>query len=110
MNVAYVISSNNSKQILEDMIVPQLESNSHGANVLGMFFVFDNTYLLLESTDLAKKLEALHQKTGMIILACDQCVYKRNIEDKILKSASIGCFPILYASLESANLDQVITL
>lgn len=45
MKVAYVISSDNSRTILRDMIVPQMEAKEHGAEVLGMFFAFDNTCL-----------------------------------------------------------------
>lgn len=110
MKVAYVISSDNSRTILRDMIVPQMEAANHGAEVLGMFFVFDNTYLLLKDTDLGERLQKLHDETGMIILACDQCVIEREIQDKIIPGAAIGCFPVLYGCLENVDLDQVITL
>lgn len=110
MKVAYVISSDNSRKILRDMIIPQMEANNHGAEVLGMFFVFDNTYLLLKNTDLGARLQKLHDETGMIILACDQCVIEREIQDNIIPGASIGCFPVLYGCLENVELDQVITL
>lgn len=110
MKVAYVISSDNSRTILRDMIVPQMESKDHGAEVVGMFFVFDNTYLLLDNTDLGERLQKLHEETGMIILACDQCVLEREIQDKLIPGAAIGCFPVLYTSLNSIDLDQVITL
>lgn len=110
MRVAYVISSDNSRQILRDMIVPQLEAGEHGAEVAGMFFVFDNTYLLLDNTDLGSRLQKLQEKNNMMILACDQCVLEREIEDKLITGADIGCFPVLYGVLQSANIDQVITL
>lgn len=110
MKVAYVISSDNSRQILRDMIVPQMEEGNHGAEVVGMFFVFDNTYLLLEDTDLGSRLQKLHEEKDMVILACDQCVLEREIHDKIIPGAAIGCFPVLYGSLESLDLDQIITL
>lgn len=110
MKVAYVISSDNCRTILRDMIVPQMESGEHGAEVAGMFFVFDNTYLLLKDTDLAERLQKIHEETGMIILACDQCVFEREISDKLILGAAIGCFPVLYGCLENADLDQVITL
>lgn len=110
MKVAYVISSENSRTILSDMIIPQLEAGNHGAEVVGMFFVFDNTFLLLENTDIGDRLEKLHKETGMILLACDQCAIERQIEDKLVQGASIGCFPVLYGALSSVELDQVITL
>lgn len=109
MKVAYVISSDNSRTILRDMVIPQLESGNHGAEVVGMFFVFDNTFLLLEGTDVGDRLQKLHEETGMILLACDQCAIEREIENKLVKGAAIGCFPVLYGALGSVDLDQVIT-
>ena len=110
MKVAYVISSDNSRTILKDMIIPQMESKGHGADVVGMFFVFDNTYLLLDNTEIAQRLQKLKEQTGMIILACDQCVFEREIQDKIIPGADIVCFPVLYGALGSNPPDQVITL
>lgn len=109
MKVAYVISSDNARTILRDMVIPQLEADNHGAEVLGMFFVFDNTFLLLEGTDIGDRLQKLHEKTGMIMLACDQCTFERQIEHKLVSGATIGCFPVLYGALGSVELDQVIT-
>ena len=109
MKVAYVISSDNSRKILRDMVIPQLENGEHVAEVVGMFFVFDNTFMMLKDTDLGDRLQALHEKTGMILLACDQCVYEREIEDKLIPGAAVGCFPVLYGALANVELDQVIT-
>ena len=109
MKVAYVISSDNARTILRDMVIPQLEADNHGAEVVGMFFVFDNTFLLLKDTDIGERLQKLHEKTGMILLACDQCAIERQIENNLVKDAAIGCFPVLYGALSSVELDQVIT-
>ncbi|WP_313755687.1 DsrE-related protein SaoD [Tissierella sp.] len=109
MKVAYVISSDNSRAILRDMVIPQLESGNHGAEVVGMFFVFDNTFLLLKDTDIGERLQKLHEETGMILLACDQCAIERQIENNLVQGATIGCFPVLYGALGSVDLDQVIT-
>lgn len=109
MKVAYVISSDNSRTILRDMVIPQLEAGEHGAEVVGMFFLFDNTFLLLEGTDIGERLQKLQKETGMILLGCDQCVFEREIEDRLIEGASIGCFPVLYGALGSVELDQVIT-
>ncbi|MEF9935045.1 MAG: DsrE-related protein SaoD [Clostridium sp.] len=110
MKVAYVISSANTRRILRDMIVPQLEKGNHGAEVAGMFFVFDNTYMLTKGDEVGDRLQKISEETGMILLACDQCAIERKIDDKLVDSAAIGCFPVLYASLSSAGIDQVITL
>ncbi|MEG0371369.1 MAG: DsrE-related protein SaoD [Clostridium sp.] len=110
MKVAYVISSANCRAILKDMIVPQLEEGIHGAEVAGMFFVFDNTYMLTGNDEIGQRLQKISEKTGMILLACDKCAIERQIDDKLVNAAAIGCFPVLYAALESAKIDQVITL
>ncbi|MEG0372264.1 MAG: sulfur reduction protein DsrE, partial [Clostridium sp.] len=57
MKVAYVISSDNTRRILRDMIVPQLEKGNHGAEVAGMFFVFDNTYMLTKGDEVGDRLQ-----------------------------------------------------
>ena len=110
MKVAYLLSSPNCHTILKSMIVPQLEQGRHGAEVAGMFFMFDNTFFLVEGTDLGNRLQALQEKTGMMLMACDQCVYGRKLEETLIPGAELGCFPNLYAALGSAGIDQVITL
>lgn len=110
MRVAYVVSSSNSRKILRDMIIPQMEAGEHVAEVVGMFFVFDNTFMLLDNTDLGGRIQKLIDEKNIVVLACDQCVYEREIEDKLIKGAHIGCFPMLYGLLKDANLDQVITI
>ncbi|HEX2964775.1 MAG TPA: DsrE-related protein SaoD [Syntrophorhabdaceae bacterium] len=110
MKVAYIMSSTNSQKILSHMILPQLEQGRHGAEILGIFFFMDNTYFLMKDTEMGERLQALHEKTGMIIMGCDQCVYERKIESLLVPGATLGCFPILYATLGSAGVEQVITL
>lgn len=110
MRVAYVVSSQNARKILRDMVIPQMEAGEHVAEVVGMFFVFDNTFMLLDNTDLGDRIRKLIVEKEMVVLACDQCVYEREIEDKIIKEAHVGCFPMLYGLLKNANLDQVITI
>ena len=46
MKVAYIFESSNAHRILDTMIAPQLEENRHGVDVVGMFFFFDNTFLI----------------------------------------------------------------
>jgi hypothetical protein len=48
MKVAYIFSTNLSHYILSNMIIPQLEKGEHVAEVIGMFFLGDNTFLLLK--------------------------------------------------------------
>jgi len=110
MRVAYIFQSLYAREILENMIIPQLENGNHGAEVAGMMFFFDNTYMLHKESDIGKRLSAISEKTGMLLMACDRCCYQREIDDKLVNLAGIGCFPNLYAVLGGANIDQVITL
>ncbi len=110
MNVAYVFSTPNASFILEKMIVPQLEEARHGANVVGMFFFFDNNYLLVRGNPTGERLARLARASGMLLMGCDQCCYQRSIADRLIEGVPIGCFPDLYKALAGARVDQVITL
>jgi hypothetical protein len=110
MTVAYVFSTPNASFILEKMIVPQLEEGRHGAEVAGMFFFFDNNYLLVRGNPTGERLTAIARKRGMLLMGCDQCCYQRNIADRLFEGVPIGCFPDLYKALAGARIDQVITL
>ncbi len=110
MKVAYVLESPHAQNILTNMIIPQMEAGNHGADVVGMFFIMDNAYFLMEGTDTGERLAKLHEKTGVVLLGCDKCVKERKLEDKLVKQAAIGCFPICYATLDSAGVDHIITI
>ena len=70
MKIAYLFESTNSREILENMIIPQMEKGIHGADVVGMMFFFDNCYMLVEGNDIADRLSALAEKTGMLLMCC----------------------------------------
>lgn len=110
MKVAYLFESGHSREILENMIIPQLEKGTHGVDVVGMMFFFDNCYMLVEGNDIATRLSKLAQKNGMLLMACDRCCIQREIDKKLVSPAGIGCFPNVYAALGGVGVDQVITL
>jgi len=110
MKIAYIFATNTTHKILSTMIVPQLEQGRHGVTVVGMFFFVDNTFLLVKGNDVGERLNCLSKESGMLLMACDQCAYERNIADKLVDSAKIGCFPDLYAALGKVGFDHVITL
>jgi hypothetical protein len=110
MKVAYIFESNNAFTILENMIVPQMEENRHGADVVGMVFFFDNAFMITEGIPLAERINDLAKKTGMLVLGCDRCCYQRGIDKRLISSAKMGCFPDVYAALGKVGVDQVITL
>lgn len=110
MKIAYVFSSTNSQKILNNMIIPQLEKDTHGVDVVGMFFFMDNTFFLLDGTEMGDRLKQIQERNGMLLMACDQCAIERGIDDKLIPGAKIGCFPQLYSALGGVGVDQVITL
>jgi hypothetical protein len=75
-----------------------------------MFFFFDNTYLIAKWNPLGQRINDIAEKTGMLVMGCDQCCYQRNIADSLIPRAGIGCFPDLYAALGKVGVDQAITL
>jgi hypothetical protein len=110
MKVAYIFSSSNAHTILSKMIVPQLENGGHGAEVMGMFFFVDNTFLLVKGNAVGERLSMIAKQNDMLLMACDQCAYERQIADNLVTGATLGCFPDLYKALGQVEINQVITL
>ncbi len=122
MKVAYIFShpGHNVSYRLGKMILPQLEENRHGAEVVAMFFFDDNTYALRKGDPLGERLGALARERGMLLLLCDQCATERGLAERTpegrylpidtVEGVQVGCFPDLYAALEKNPPDQVITL
>ncbi len=110
MKVAYIFSTSNAHYTLSNMIVPQIESGAHGFEVCGMFFFLDNTFMLVKGNDVGERLSIIAAKKGMLLMGCDKCVIDRRIQDSLVKSATIGCFPDLHKALAGAGIEQVITL
>ena len=62
MKVAYIFMSDHAREILENMILPQMEAGVHGADVVGMVFFFDNAYMLHKDSEIGKRLAALSEE------------------------------------------------
>jgi hypothetical protein len=112
MKVAYIFATQKHtiSYVLAKMVLPQLEEDRHGADVVGMFFFEDNAYVLVKGNPIGERLQRVAQEKGMLLMACDQCCYEREIADKLFEGAEIGCFPDLYKALSGNPPDQVITL
>jgi DsrE/DsrF-like family. len=127
MDVAYVFSSSGQTidYILGDMILPQLERDEHGVEVVGMFFFHDNTYALRAGDPLADRLATVADEQEILLMLCDQCASKRGLAEKVgeyesgrtlyeprqtVDGVTVGCFPDLYTALADVGVDQVITL
>ena len=122
MKVAYVFSTSGhtASYKLGKMILPQLEEGRHGADVVGMFFFDDNTYVLRAGDPLGERLGRLARERGMLLMLCDQCAAERGLAEPdgaggyrprdVVGGVRVGCFPDLYAALAGDPPDQVISL
>jgi len=112
MKVAYIFSTQGHtvSYKLGKMILPQLEEDRHGVDVVGMFFFEDNCYVLRKGDPIGERLVAVAKRKKILLMCCDQCCYERDIADKLFDGVPIGCFPNLYQALSGNMPDQVITL
>ena len=125
MKVAYIFRSNMASTFqLATMILPQLEGDHHGAEVVGMFFFDDNTFVLRSGDPVGERLSKVARERGILLMMCDQCAVRRNLAEGTLEQCgkgevtakgtvegvTAGCFPQLYDALSGNLPDQVITL
>ncbi|MFB6196009.1 MAG: SaoD/DsrE family protein [Haloplanus sp.] len=127
MKVAYVFSSAGQTidYVLGDMILPQLEDDCHGVDVVGMFFFHDNTFALRQGDPLGSRLVDVAEEKDIRLMLCDRCASKRGLAEQVgthesgranyeprdvFDGVAVGCFPDLYEALRESGLDHVITL
>ena len=112
MKVAYIFSTQGHTVSfkLGKMILPQLEADAHGVEVVGMFFFEDNNYVLVKDNPIGERLAKVAKQQNILLMGCDQCCEERDIEDQLVEGATIGCFPNLYSALSGNMPDHVITL
>ena len=122
MKVAYIFSTTGHtvSYKLGRMILPQLEEQRHGAEVVGMFFFDDNTYALRAGDPLGERVARVAREQGILLMLCDQCATERGLAVRngdggysprdTVEGVQVGCFPDLYAALATNPPDQVITL
>ena len=125
MKIAYFFKTSMSSTFqLGTMILPQLERNSHGVDVAGMFFFDDNIFCLKKGDPIGEKLSKIAIEKNMLLMVCDACAVRRNLAEGTLEQCGsgdvkakglvdgvvAGCFPQLYNALGGNPPDQVITL
>lgn len=123
MKVAYVFATagRNASYKIGQMILPQLEEDRHGAEVVGMFFFDDNNYVLRRGDPVGERLAVLARERGMLLMMCDRCAIERglaagepgqevSVTDLVVDGVSVGCFPDLYGALAGNPPDHIITL
>jgi len=123
MKVAYVFSTSGhtASYKLGQMILPQLEANAHGVDVVGMMFFDDNTYMLRKGDPMGERLAKVAKEKGILLMMCDGCANERGLAEggvwpkkarvkDTVEGVQVGCFPDLYAALAGAKPDHIITL
>src|SRR4028118_2374404 len=121
MKVAYVFSTSGhtASYKLGKMILPQLEEQRHGVQVVGMMFFDDNNYILRQGDPIGERLAKVAQQQGILLMMCDQCAIERGLAEGEVGSCSpkgtvegvhVGCFPDLYGALAGNPPDHIITL
>lgn len=125
MKVAYVLATAMASTFkLTSMILPQLERNAHGADVVGIFFFDDNLFCLRKGDTIGERLALVAKQRNMLLMVCDMCAVRRGLAQGTLDQCGTGavkahglvdgvvagCFPQLYAALSGSPPDCVITL
>ena len=109
---------------LATMILPQLEQNNHGVEVVGMFFFDENAHILRKGNEIGERLNKIAKEKGMLLMACDQCALRRDLAEgafeecgsgnvapkNMIEVGKVGCFPQLYGALSGNIPNLVITL
>lgn len=123
MKVAYVFSTSGhtASYKLGRMILPQLEREEHGVEVVGMMFFDDNTYLLRSGDPMGERLSKVAKQQNILLMMCDSCALERGLAKGeafpgssettgTVEGVHTGCFPDLYKALAGNPPDHVITL
>ena len=77
MKITYVFKTSMvSTSQLGGMILPQLESDTHMVEVVGMFFFDDNVFGLQDKNSIEERLSKRAKEKGMLLMACDQCAVR----------------------------------
>lgn len=123
MKVAYLFttSGHTASYKLGQMILPQIEQDRHGAEVVGMMFFDDNTFLLRKGDPMGERLAKVAKEKNILLMMCDSCALERGLAEgrpwpekarpkDTVEGVRVGCFPDLYAALATNPPDQVISL
>ena len=125
MKIAYIFRNDMSATFqLATMILPQLEQDNHGVDVVGMMFFDDNVYSLSAENEIGKRLSAVASRKNILLMICDQCALRRGMASgdfsqcgsgevkakNTVDGVVAGCFPQLYGALGGNMPDQIITL
>ena len=87
MKIAYVFKTGMASTFqLGSMILPQLESDTHMVDVVGMFFFDDNIFCLQKDNPVGERLSKIAKEKGMLLMVCDQCAVGVSWQRELLSS------------------------
>ena len=133
MKIAYVFANPHAASYkLAQMILPQLQATTHGATVVGMFFLDDNVFVLHKGDPVGEGLSRVAREQDILLMMCDLCALSRNLAEgapcwvapdgsgikeparcvpvDTVEGVQVGCFPNLYSALSGNPPDHIITL
>ncbi len=86
MKIAYVFATDQACTFkLATMILPQLEGDFHGVEVVGMMSFDDNVFSLRAGDPVGERLAKVASEKGILLMACDQCAVRRNLAEGTLE-------------------------
>lgn len=120
MKVAYILNSPHAGwNKIGEMVLPQLEEDKHGAEVVGIFAFDENAYMLRKGDPIGERLSKIAKEKGILLMIRDQCAFHRSLAEikegnyepiNTVDGVKVGCFPDLYSALSGNMPDQVISL
>ena len=125
MKIAYIFKTNMAAVFqLAQMILPQLEQDTHKVQVVGMFFFDDNLFILRKGDEIGERLAKIAREKNILLMIYDACAIRRNMAKgsleqcgtglvtplDVVDGVQVGCFPQLYESLAQNPPNQIITL
>jgi intracellular sulfur oxidation DsrE/DsrF family protein len=108
MKLAYMFESGVCHNILSTMIVPQMEEHKHHAEVVGMYFFGDATYILTKGNKLGERIQKLRTKHPFVLVVCEQSVLHREIDKNLMDGVTVGCFPEFFKAIEATGVQHII--
>lgn len=102
-NFAYVITRQSTSELIEDNLFAPLGLGKHGGKVSAIFFIGDGVYHLLKGSRIAKNIKLAMEKEGVKILACEQSVRNRKVQNLMIDSVLFGTLKDFYDATTEAD-------
>jgi intracellular sulfur oxidation DsrE/DsrF family protein len=108
VTVAYFITGQQTKEIVERCLLRSLEDNRHGAKIAVMFFGGDAVRYLAAKSLTAERLSKLAKRSEFHLLACECACKRRKLDRRLYAGVKLGHLSHLYRL--AAKADHIVTL